>query len=258
MLALVKYKISSVRDKNTLQLIMGGLMNTDKKRVNESGQAYKGSQRHIQTYVNQHAEKLNEQILKSFSSLELLNPKIIWVSPLKEKGYKEYQDEEFLEAIGLEHLHNQLKNFWPKGGPVWDALATVEIVGNSTCKEVILVEAKSHPEEIKSNCSAISSKSIDMINKSLEETKRCLGVDECIDWTKNYYQMVNRIAHLCFFHKECIPAWLVNLYFINDIKHKPTTLEEWKETLANVKKVLGISNIKIPNTADIFLPAIVE
>ncbi len=91
------------------------------------GPASKGSQLHLQHLVNNNQEYLNCLILSSCPSLRnyaAMQPK--WVSPLAAEDYCEYQDERFLEAIGFPQLKQKLAEFWPRRGPVWDALAIVE------------------------------------------------------------------------------------------------------------------------------------
>jgi hypothetical protein len=45
---------------------------------------------------------------------------IIWLSLLREDGYAEYYDQEFLDRFGLAHLPKSLAIFWPASGPRWD------------------------------------------------------------------------------------------------------------------------------------------
>ena len=52
-----------------------------------------------------------------------------WISPLASDDYREYQDAEFLRRIGLKQYVDGLAAFWPKGGAVWDGLATVTGMG---------------------------------------------------------------------------------------------------------------------------------
>ncbi|MBW1769003.1 MAG: hypothetical protein JRJ65_18400 [Deltaproteobacteria bacterium] len=108
-------------------------------RVDEHGRAFAGSQRQMQAYVNFRAEELSENILNVLPSLSSLNPSINWVSPLENDKYCEYQDKAFLVAVGLGHLSDALSDFWPKGGPVWDALASVDLPDN---RGVLLVEPR--------------------------------------------------------------------------------------------------------------------
>ncbi len=51
-----------------------------------------------------------------------------------------------------------------------------------------------------------------------------------------------------------VPAWLVNVYFLND-PHSPTDYAEWQRALMEVKSDVGISGLEVPYMADIFLEA---
>ena len=124
-----------------------------KARVDSNGRAYAGSQRQIQGYVNQATEKLSFAIAKVFSALQVCADDIEWVSPLERKRYAEYRDADFLFAVGLTKYSNQLRAFWPRRGPCWDALARYR----DGC---ILVEAKSHVAEIYGGRCRASKKSL--------------------------------------------------------------------------------------------------
>lgn len=216
-------------------------------RCDSSGRALAGSQRQIQEYVNSHSGSLERAIAAALS----IPSSIRWVSPLKSDLYREYQDSAFLNALGLHESQRELGAFWPKGGPVWDALG---VVGDKT-DGVLMLEAKSHVPEISgSGCCAKSAHSIQKIDSSLSATKRWLGVSAERDWKGNYYQTANRLAHLYFFrevlHRN---AWLVNVYFIDDPRSR-TSQSEWDAGVAEVKRSLGIG--KVPFYADVYLPAI--
>ncbi len=224
-------------------------------RIDDLGRAYAGSQLQIQIYVNLRAAELSQQIIQGLPSLASLGPRLRWVSPLEKYKFLEYQDNAFLKACGFEHRSSDLRKFWPRAGPVWDALARVEYGEENTGKGVLLVEAKSHSPEIYGSGCQASPKSRRKIEEALLLTKRWLGVKEDIDWTGPLYQSANRMAHLYFFRKIAgVPAWLVNVFFIND-PHSPTSYEEWQKQLKNVKAELGISGSGISYIADIFLKA---
>ena len=75
-----------------------------------------------------------------------------------------------------------------------------------------------------------------------------------MDWLGPLYQSANRIAHLYFLLERCgIPAWLVNVYFIND-PYRPTALAEWEGAVKNVKTGLGVRG-PVRNAMDLYLPA---
>ena len=90
--------------------------------------ALRGSQLQTQLYVNRRADELSRVVLEALPSLGERWPSIRWVTPL-EPGFAEPRDQAFLEALELGELSENLRQFWPKGGPVWDALAICEFDG---------------------------------------------------------------------------------------------------------------------------------
>jgi hypothetical protein len=90
--------------------------------------------------------------------------KLDWRSPLSEDNYKEYRDTEFLRKLSLLHLAQSLRNFWPKGGPVWDGLAIAHGADGDFC---VLFEAKSHIPELNSVCTATSATSTETIRTQI-------------------------------------------------------------------------------------------
>ena len=195
--------------------------------------ATKGSQKWIQTLVNQKTDFLNNQIKKSLSLP--VNEEIYWRSPLAINNYIEYKDEGFLDALGIQPLKSKLADFWPMSGPRWDALA------KSRSGKLFLVEAKSHITELISDFKASNQSSIQKINRSLDQTKKRFGVKESYDWTKNFYQYANRLAHIYFLRKNGCEAWLVNVYFINDADMDgPKSVDEWKGALWLLHRCLGL------------------
>lgn len=101
-------------------------MKNTNPRIAELGRAYAGSQLQVQIYVNQRAGELSQKIIQGLPSLASLGPHLRWVSPLEKDKFAEYQDNAFLKACGFEHFSFDLRKFWPRGGPVWDALDSVE------------------------------------------------------------------------------------------------------------------------------------
>src|SRR4051812_39438837 len=135
-------------------------------RTDENGAAYAGSQLQTQLYVNKRTETLNDAIRETFP--ELTEASFQWRSPLAADGYAEYWDRAFLEAVELGHHSTDLKAFWPRGGPHWDALAVVNVPG-STRPGVLLGEGKSYPGELYGSGSQAKPKSMSrtLIEKSL-------------------------------------------------------------------------------------------
>jgi hypothetical protein len=224
-------------------------------RVDELGRAFAGSQLQIQIYVNRYKEKLEQRILEKLPALSSLKPSLEWVSPIENKKFIEYQDEKFLETVGLGAFAGRLREFWPKGGPHWDALAKIELPQEYGRRGILLVEAKSYPGEIyQSGCKA-TPESRKRIEAAINNTKDKLKVTKDADWTGPLYQYANRLAHLYFFREVInIPAWLVNIYFLED-PQRPTNIGEWKSALTQVKAALGLADKEVPLAADIFLEA---
>jgi hypothetical protein len=83
-------------------------------------EAKKGSQKWIQKLVNEKPQLINSKIRQNLNLPE--NEKIEWLSPLKSDEYAEYRDEAFLQKLDIEPKTILLTEFWPKGGPQWDAL----------------------------------------------------------------------------------------------------------------------------------------
>jgi len=204
----------------------------------------KGSQRHLQDLVNDHPEYLNYLVYSARPSLSkqaLSMPS--WVSPLKQDNYQEFYDEGFLAAIGQQRLESSLREFWPKNGPVWDALATIELKDSS--HGLILLEAKSYSGELGGPSYTCGAKGLsrDKIVRSLDAVKSALGVQGDHDWLGEYYQFANRLAHLYFFNSITnVPAWLVYLHFVGDtVQGGPLTVTEWLEPISRLKDHLGLS-----------------
>ncbi len=99
-----------------------------------------------------------------------MTEEITWRSPLAIDNYVEYKDEEFLNVLEIQSLKTNLTDFWPASGPRWDALA------KSSSGKLFLVEAKSHITELISGFKGSNPTSIQKINKSLDETKKRLGL----------------------------------------------------------------------------------
>ncbi|HLX75098.1 MAG TPA: hypothetical protein VKR26_10190, partial [Terriglobales bacterium] len=203
--------------------------------------------RQIQTYVNERTAELASAIFDAFQSFSADRSGISWVSPLAADRYSEYRDGEFLKVVGAGRLAPQLRAFWPRGGPCWDALARLSSGG------CILLEAKSHVSEVYGNGCAASMESVSLIRSSIAQTKAWVGASPNTDWMGRLYQSANRIAFLYFLREIAkVDAYLVNLYFTGD-PHSPTTRREWDIAIENVNQELGISTVL--GTATVFLPA---
>jgi hypothetical protein len=199
----------------------------------------KGSKRHMQDAVAERADALAESIGETLP--ELRGRRLTWVSPLAANGYEEFYDEAFLGALGLGAHRSALGEFWPSGGPNWDALATVEGPEGG----VVLVEAKAHVGETPDpdRCLAKSPRSLALIEASLLRARAYFGVpDTAPRWTEHHYQVANRLAHLWWLHVECrVPTWLVLLGFTDSSDWRdPLTPDGWRSQVAATLVKLGM------------------
>jgi len=209
--------------------------------------AEKGSQKWLQKLVNDKSRYLSSGIVKELKLPE--GEEIQWLSPLKEDDYAEYRDQAFLNRLRVKLESVSLSDFWPKGGPQWDAL------GKSSSGRLFLVEAKSHIPELISTIQAKDDSSERKICKSLDDTKRYMNSSSKTDWSRGFYQYTNRLAHLYLLRKNQLPAYLVFVYFINDdAMNGPATVHEWMGALKVVYSYLGIGRHKLRKfIADVFI-----
>lgn len=120
---------------------------------------------------------------------------------------------------------------------------------------MILLEAKSYPGEMIGNGCEAKEPSLTRIRNSIERTKAWLGA-EGGNWTGEYYQFANRLAHLYFLREICgVQAWLVNLCFFDD-PHRPIREAVWRDSLEFPAKALGIGNVEVPFYRELFMPAL--
>ncbi len=204
--------------------------------------------------------------LKSIQQLIELNPSMLtdairagigegsewtveWVSPRRHDEWAEYRDAGFLLQLDLPQLIPDLKEFWPPGGPQWDGL------GKASDNGVVLVEAKAHFDELTSNCGA-AEKSRVRIDRALGRTKAALSAPTSSDWSSQYYQYANRLAHLEFLRDRGVKAWLVFLYFYGDSDMKgPVSPKEWKDRLDAVHQYLGYkADLLSRGVINVFMP----
>lgn len=208
----------------------------------------KGSQLDIQKLVENNPDLLALNIKISFELPDDL--KIEWVSPLRRDDFAEYSDDDFLEKLGKANENIRITDFWPKGGPHWDAL------GKASDGSVFLIEAKAHISEMVSTPSQAGEDPLKIIRFKLERTKQFIHARADVDWTLHFFQYANRLAHLHFlrFDKK-LPVFLVFIYFIGDkTVLGPQTKEEWLGALELLRSFLGIGRTKLtPFMTDVFI-----
>jgi hypothetical protein len=185
----------------------------------------------MQALVNRYPDRLSDAVGAAIGQPA---SSLSWVSPLADDDFAEYRDEGFLSKLGISLSVRSLESFWPARGPQWDALAV-------TPNSVVLVEAKSHLNELGSKCAA-GDISMLRIREAMRTVQQGIGIAEERDWTTQYYQYANRIAHLYLLRElNGIDAELVLLCFVNDREMNGPSLDrQWLDAFKVVESSLGI------------------
>jgi hypothetical protein len=201
-----------------------------------------GSECHLLRWMGRHRKVFDVAVL---SIIKRENSKIEWLDFEFKPGEKwpdaELKGMDFLK--NEEALQKAWNEFWPVGKGIhnWDAVGWVT---SDRPRELLLVEAKAHIGEIKTDCKAKDSESIKKIEKSFGEVKKALGAPSEIDWMKDYYQVTNRIAALHFLHQQKIPSHLLFIYFTGDLRgsarNSPQTKAEWRKALDDQDEHIGL------------------
>jgi hypothetical protein len=156
-----------------------------------------------------------------------------WVSPLRDDGFAEYRDADFLGRLGLAHLAPALAQFWPRRGPQWDALGL-------SPRGPVLVEAKAHLREFVSPASAAGPASRARIAAAFAAVQHDLGLPPH-DWTGAWYQYANRLAHLWWLRRQGVEAALLFVSFTHDpTLGAPATRADWHAAFARADAALGL------------------
>lgn len=207
------------------------------------GPARRGSQLWIQRTVNDVPEVFADHFEGP------IDKPIEWLSPLETDDFAEYRDQDVLDLLGVTPSRVALSDYWPLGGPQWDAL------GRTASGQPILVEAKAHIAEMVSGSSkAQSLRSIEAIATSLSATQDWIHASAVQPWNGPYYQYANRLAMLHFLDRlNHVPSYLVFLYFVGDNDMRgPLDIGTWQVAIHEMKASLGISTLP-PNVIDIFI-----
>jgi len=208
-----------------------------------------GSEWHLLRFLGYHRDYLSKEILKI-----TVGEDISWIDFGFSKNSAFLNNDQ--ELVGLEFIQNtqvfqKWREFWPPTGSAqnWDAVGKIEYENH---QEWLLVEAKAHLDEVRSNCGANSPKSIEMISGAFEKTMQsfCDNKTPINNWLSPYYQYANRLASLHFLMRECdpaIPTRLLFIYFCGDQrpdKKCPQKEEEWHKIIEDMEAWLGIDQSK--------------
>jgi hypothetical protein len=215
----------------------------------------KGSQLQVRIYVNRRPADLTGAVLQALPSLRERTTRLCWTAPLEHDGFREPQDRDFLRAVGHEDLVDRLKEFWPVGGPVWDALALAVFPAGRP--GIVLAEGKGYPEEHRGGGCQATEPARTKILAAVTRAQQWLGATvEPARWLGPLYQSANRYAHLYWLREVVgVEAWLVHLLFIDDRTHRPVARADWQTVLPAIHAELGVPATG-PAWADVYLPAL--
>ena len=210
-----------------------------------------GSEFHLLRYLGYHRHKLNSAL-----EVETGGRVLEWL----DFGFASNEKHHYLDAElkGVDFLKDDAVKttwnaYWPQTGNVqnWDAVGRLQ---SGSQVEYLLVEAKGHVEEIKSDCGAKEEGGLGLIRKAFDETIKAYSFESSDEkWRKGYYQYANRLATLHFLLKRNIPARLVFIYFLGDqwpndkdSRGRPVTCpkarRDWESHLKEMHKHLGLKH----------------
>lgn len=197
--------------------------------------AARGSQRWLQIAVNE-APGVLQRALTEAGALQP-GEEIEWKSPKAETHFGECRDGAALRLLGIESLPvRSLEQFWPKRGPVWDAL------GVSSSGKLLLVEAKAHIAEAASPASRASAGSLEHIERALAEARSHYAPRATAQWSGLLYQYANRLAFQYLLKTvNGLDSCLVFLDFCNasDVNGPPSPAE-WRGATELIHALLGL------------------
>jgi len=224
--------------------LIGGLKDShESSKMGKIGHGY-GSEWHLLRWMGRHRRAFDNLLLESMGIspggfIEWLDFEFKAGDPWPDA---ELKGLEFLEGDEFRDLQKKWSEFWPLGRGIhnWDAVGWITAKGE---RELLLVEAKAHTDEIYSNCGAEGEKSKQIISNAFSRVKAALHVPAEKDWNTRYYQFTNRIAALYFLHSNGIKARLLFIYFLGDRakgKNCPQTEQEWQQALQDQDDWVGI------------------
>jgi hypothetical protein len=207
-----------------------------------------GSEFHLLRYLGYHRRDLNHAIE------QLISGRVVGWLDFRFDARKEFPhlDSEWrgLEFLGPDSIVQAAwSKFWPQTGnpPNWDAIGLLQLDWQM---EFILVEAKAHIEEVRSDCGAREEGGRNKIRDAFADTIRDHALNASPEqWLTPYYQYANRLATLHFLLKQKVPSRLLFIYFLGDDPHSygspvtcPKDEQQWREgCLGDVYRQLGIS-----------------
>jgi len=160
---------------------------------------------------------------------------------------QELKGLEFLDAPNFQSVLKDWEAFWPTTGNQqnWDAVGRVRV----KCQpQWLLVEAKANTNEMISSCGATpGSPSMIQIEAAFRDTQNYFTITPGGDWTRDYYQLANRLAVLYFLRAHNIPARLLLIYFLGDKNPSgtcPVNESDWRVEINLQDRHIGLNATK--------------
>ena len=192
-----------------------------------------GSELHLLRWLGRHRVEFNEKVRQATGGLIVDR----WLDFPFSKGTKSYDSEwkgvSFLPEGVQHHLDAVFPERW-RSSMSWDA------VGLATDGTWILVEAKAHVGELKTQHK--ERKDIQLIRERLFDVAEKLGgIPE--NWTKEYYQAANRIFVQKVLSEE-VKSVQLNVFFCGDRRRGvicPRGKSRWEAEIRKEYAALGLS-----------------
>jgi hypothetical protein len=207
-----------------------------------------GSECHLLRWMGRHRQAFDSAVRRAIGT----PPKdITWLDFGFDPG-STWADAE-ISGVGFVNdptLKAAWRSFWPPAGSAqhWDAVGWA---GSQDDRQPILVEAKAHLGELRSQCRAAGDSRTE-IEKALEGTALACGATYNCSWLGPHYQYANRLAVVHFLLQHGYTPHLVLLYFIGDLGNAsrvaPQSRDEWLKGLRGLpglcqqKRDLGLSS----------------
>ncbi|WP_337175145.1 hypothetical protein [Paludisphaera sp.] len=165
--------------------------------------------------------------------------------PAPRKLDEELKGIDFLTPYLLAKVGRAWLDYWPRSGnmPNWDAAGQIDVGGTT---HWLLVEAKAHVGELRSECKASERGGLGAILAAFERTARTMDVEvDVASWLTPFYQFCNRLAVLNFLLAHEIPAVVLFAYFLGDRFPEgdpaicPATRAEWEPHLGTMYAHVG-------------------
>ena len=206
-----------------------------------------GSEWHLLRWLGYHRQELSARVASAVGA-----DGVAWFDLGPNLKSRDAFDRD-LEWVNLDFLHSDdsaraaWARAWPRAsgraGPHWDAVGRAHFGART---EWLLIEAKAHLGEVRSDCGATSPGSIAKIEAAFADTAPSFGVADTTKWLRGHYQLANRLTLLHVMNTNGAAARLVLIYFFGDDATRyrgavvcPPNAAGWRGTLDAMHGHLG-------------------